>query len=272
LESNHVTVDPVGRRDESALWPAAIAGGRRRAVVVIPTYNECENIEAIISAALAEQEHIAGFDLHVLVADSHSNDGTLDVVQRMAEENPNVHLLDVMERGIGVGLYKGLCHAVEALDADVLLEMDADFQHNPEDIPQFLQRIAEGYDLVVGSRFIPGSTNKMPFYRRVLSVGANQVIRILLGLKGVTEITTSYRAFTRETFLRVKPESVPWEERSFIPVPVFLVRMLESGANATEVPITMHPRTRGYSKMAYWPYIRDIFLFAMRSRLGKKAQ
>jgi dolichol-phosphate mannosyltransferase len=245
---------------------------RRRAVVVIPTYNESENLEAIATAALAEQASVADFDLHVLVADSHSNDGTLDIAGRMSEENPNFHLLDVLERGIGVGLYRGLRHAVDELDADVLLEMDADFQHNPQDIPQFLQKISEGYDLVVGSRFIPGSMNKMPFYRRVLSVGANQVIRILLGLKGVTEITTSYRAFTRETFLRVRPESVPWQERSFIPVPVFLVRMLESGANATEVPITMHPRTQGYSKMVYWRYIRDIFLFAIRSRLGRKRQ
>ena len=239
-------------------------------MVVIPTYNESENLEAIATAALAEQARVADFDLHVLVADSHSNDGTLDIAGRMSEENPRFHLLDVLERGIGVGLYRGLRHAVDELDADVLLEMDADFQHNPQDIPQFLQKISEGYDLVVGSRFIPGSMNKMPFYRRILSVGANQVIRILLGLKGVTEITTSYRAFTRETFLRVKPESVPWRERSFIPVPVFLIRMLESGANATEVPITMHPQTHGSSKMVYWRYIRDIFLFAIRSRLGWK--
>jgi dolichol-phosphate mannosyltransferase len=240
-------------------------------VVVIPTYNERENIEAIVCAALAEQEHISGFDLHVLVSDSHSNDGTLDIVQRMTEDSPKVHLLDVLERGIGIGLYRGLKHAVEHLDADILLEMDADFQHNPEDLPKFLAKVAEGYDLVVGSRFIPGSMNKMPLHRRILSVGANQVIRILLGLKDITEITTSYRAFTKETFLRVKPESVPWEERSFIPVPVFLVRMLETGAQAVEVPITMHPRTRGHSKMAYWPYIRDIFYFSLRSRLGEKA-
>jgi hypothetical protein len=111
--------------------------------------------------------------------------------------------------------------------------------------------------------------NRMPFYRRVMSVAANQVIRLMLGLKGITEITTSYRAFTRDTFLRVKPESVPWHERSFIPVPVFLVRMLECGARAVEVPITMHPRTRGYSKMVYWKYIRDILKFSVRSRLDR---
>ena len=243
----------------------------RRAVVVIPTYNEYENLAAIVEAALAEQARVGAFDLHVLIADSHSNDGTLELAAELETTNPRVHLLDVNERGIGIGLYKGMTHAIEQLGADVLLEMDADFQHNPANIPHFLEQIEVGYDLVVGSRFIAGSGNRMPFYRRVLSVAANQVIRIVLGLRGVTEITTSYRAFTREAFLRVPPDAVPWRERSFIPVPVFLVRMLEYGARATEIPITMHPRAHGTSKMAYRKYIRDILLFSLRSRLGRKA-
>ena len=243
-----------------------VGQARKRAVVVIPTYNERENLVPIVEATLAEQAHVDRFELHVLVADSHSSDGTLDLAAGLVATNPKVHLLDVEERGIGIGLYKGMTHAIEQLGAEVLLEMDADFQHNPADIPYFLAEIEAGYDLVVGSRFIAGSANRMPFYRRVLSVAANQVIRIVLGLRGMTEITTSYRAFTREAFLRVPPDAVPWRERSFIPVPVFLVRMLEYGAHATEIPITMHPRTQGYSKMVYWKYIRDILLFSLRSR------
>jgi hypothetical protein len=84
----------------------------------------------------------------------------------------------------------------------------------------------------------------------------------------VTEITTSFRAFTREIFQTVDPDTVPWQEKSFIFVPVFLVRMLEEGARATEIPMTMHPRMLGYSKMIYWRYIRDILQFSVRSRLG----
>ena len=104
-----------------------------------------------------------------------------------------VHLLDVHERGIGIGLFRGFQHAIDDLGADVLIEMDADFQHNPGDIPHFLQKIDEGYDVVVGSRFVDGSINEMPAYRKALSIGANQVVRSALGLKNVTEITTSYR-------------------------------------------------------------------------------
>lgn len=235
-------------------------------VVVIPTYDERENVQAITEAVLAEQKRSGSFDLHVLIADSHSTDGTLDIVEGMARDNPKVHLLDVLERGIGVGLYRGFCHAIDELGAEILFEMDADFQHNPADIPRFLEKIGDGYDLVVGSRFAQGSVNRMPWYRRILSLGANQVIRIMLNLHSVTEITTSYRAFSKDLFLKVDPASVPWQEKSFIFVPVLLVRMIEAGAHATEIPMTMHSRVRGYSKMVYWKYIRDIMWFSIRSR------
>ncbi|MCB0199911.1 MAG: glycosyltransferase [Anaerolineales bacterium] len=241
---------------------------RRRAVVVTPTYDERETIADLIDAVLAEQDRVNAFELHVLVADSHSQDGTLEIVAGQEARDPRVHLLDVHERGIGIGLFRGFQHAIDTLGADVLIEMDADFQHNPDDIPHFLQKIDEGYDVVVGSRFVDGSINEMPFYRKVLSVGANQVVRSALGMKDVTEITTSYRAFTSETFLKVDPDSVPWQEKSFIFVPVFLVRMLETGARATEIPMTMHPRVRGYSKMIYWRYMRDILSFSLKYRLG----
>lgn len=246
-------------------WPRPDMSSR--AVVVTPTFDERDNIVDLIDAVLAEQARVDAFELHVLVADSHSQDGTLELVAELAQANPRVHLLDVQERGIGVGLFKGFSYAIDALAADVLIEMDADFQHNPADIPRFLAEIAKGYDVVVGSRFLDGSVNAMPFYRRVLSVGANQFVRTMLGLHGVTEITTSYRAFTREIFQRVDPASVPWQEKSFIFVPVFLVRMLEAGAKATEIPMTMHPRVQGYSKMIYWRYIRDIVRFSVKSRL-----
>lgn len=241
---------------------------RRRVVVVTPTYDERETIADLIDAVLAEQDRVDAFELHVLVADSHSQDGTLSIVDGLAAQNPRVHLLDVHERGIGIGLFRGFQYAIDDLGADVLIEMDADFQHNPGDIPHFLQKIGEGYDVVVGSRFVDGSVNEMPLHRKALSVGANQVVRSALGLKNVTEITTSYRAFTSETFLKVDPDSVPWQEKSFIFVPVFLVRMLETGASATEIPMTMHPRVRGYSKMIYWRYMRDILSFSLKSRLG----
>lgn len=240
-----------------------------RAVAVLPTYDECENVVDIIAAVLDEQDNVPDFELYVLISDGHSQDGTLDIARAAYGEDERVHLLDVNQRGIGAGLYRGFHHAIAHLGADVLIEMDSDFQHNPKDIPLLLNKIAEGYDVVVGSRFLADSHNNMPFYRKVLSIGANQVLRIALGLRDVTEITTSFRAIRKEAFLSLDEDDVPWwEEKSFIAVPIFLVRMLDKGARVTEVPMTMHPRVRGYSKMIYWRYIRDVLWFSFQDRFG----
>jgi dolichol-phosphate mannosyltransferase len=272
VESNKKSIEDTRQQDLSAEDKADKMGAsdRRciRAVVVAPTYDEKESIAEFITAVLAQQENVPEFDLHILVADGHSQDGTLEIVQSLAETNSNVHLLDVEERGIGVGLYKGFHYATDCLNAEVLMQIDADFQHNPEDIPRFLDEISKGYDLVSGSRFIPSSNFKMPFYRLVLSVGSNQLIRLMLGLKGVTDFTTSYRAFTKEVFLKVDPDSIAWQEKSFIFVPVLLVRLLECGAHFTEISMTEHPRNDGYSKMIYWRYILDIIWFSTKTRLG----
>ena len=271
MESDKKSIEDARQQDSSVEDKAdkTEASAKRliRVVVVAPTYDEKESIAEFITAVLAQQENVPEFDLHILVADGHSQDGTLAIVQSLAETNSNVHLLDVEERGIGVGLYKGFHYAIDRLNAEVLMQIDADFQHNPEDIPSFLDEILKGYDLVSGSRFVPDSNFKMPFYRLVLSVGSNQLIRLMLGLKGVTDFTTSYRAFTKEIFIKVDPDSIAWQEKSFIFVPVLLVRLLENGAHFTEISMTEHPRNVGYSKMIYWRYIYDIIRFSIKSRL-----
>ena len=273
MEANNTNVEhhPLGDSSpENRAYGGGIPDGRRvRAVVVTPTYDEKESIADLIAAVLAEQKNVPDYDLHILVADGHSQDGTLEIVGGLAETCSKTHLLDVEERGIGVGLYKGFQYAVDCLGADVLMEIDADFQHNPGDIPRFLKEISNGYDVVSGSRFVAGSDFQMPFFRLVLSVGANSLIRLMLGLKGVTDFTTSYRAFTKEIFLKVDPESVAWQEKSFIFVPVFLVRLLDCGARAREISMTEHPRSGGYSKMIFWRYILDIFWFSIKYRLDK---
>ncbi|MGB7339465.1 MAG: glycosyltransferase [Phototrophicaceae bacterium] len=240
-----------------------------RVVIVLPTYDEKDNIVALTHAISKQQNKIDNFELVILISDGHSKDGTIEIGEALAAEHEHIHFIDVNRRGIGAALYLGFKYAIDELDADVLVEMDSDFQHNPDDLPILLAPIAEGYDVVVGSRFLPDSQNNMPAFRRVLSVGANGVLRLALGLRNITEITTSFRAIRKATFLELKEDDVPWwEPQSFIAVPVFLVRMLENGAKATEVRMTMHPRVNGYSKMVYWRYVRDVLTFAVKDRLG----
>jgi dolichol-phosphate mannosyltransferase len=258
-----VTATP---KNNSSSSPSAPHG---HAVAVLPSYDEQENIEALVRALLKEEANLVGFDFSILISDGHSKDRTQEIANALCQEFTNVHFIDVNMRGIGAGLYKGFQHALNELGADVLIEMDSDFQHNPADVPVLLAKIAEGYEVVVGSRFLPASQNNMPPFRRLLSHGANTVLRWALGLHQLTEITTSFRAIKKEAFLRLEESDVPWwEERSFISVPVFLIRMLEKGATSAEVPMTMHPRVMGYSKMVYWRYIRDVLWFAFRDRMG----
>src|SRR5215207_6380538 len=100
-----------------------------RAIVVLPTYDERENIADLTQAILSEQAQIADFELHVLISDGHSQDGTMEIAQCMVAENARVHFIDVNKRGIGAGLYTGFMHAINELDAAVIIEMDSDFQH-----------------------------------------------------------------------------------------------------------------------------------------------
>ena len=97
-----------------------------RLVVNIPTYNEKENIEDVIKGILAQSKNLPGVDLHVLISDSHSPDGTGALVKRISQTNPRVHYLDVKERGLGIGIVKGHRYAADRLKADVLAQMDGD--------------------------------------------------------------------------------------------------------------------------------------------------
>jgi dolichol-phosphate mannosyltransferase len=235
------------------------------ATVVLPTYDEKENIFDIVNAILDQQKRVAAFKIQVVISDSHSKDGTIEIAEQLSNKDPRVHLIVTNKRGIGVGLFNGIKYAIDTLNTDVLIAMDSDFQHNPDDIPRLLEKISEGYDLVIASRFAEGVVNEIPWYRWVMSVVANQMIRMMLNIKDVREITTSFRAFTRGLFQKIETLPIPWQEDSFIAVPVYVVKMLRSGANVTEIPMTMHARAGGYSKMIYWKYIRDVTFFCIKS-------
>ena len=241
----------------------------KKAVVVLPTYNEKENIGKIIGQILAQQEKLPDFELEVLVSDSHSPDGTGEVVKKLESKNPKVHYLDVVQRGIGVGLIKGHEYAIKKLKADVLVQMDADGQHNPGDIPRFLTEIKRGYDFVFGSRLVPGGKNKIEWHRQILTFGSSLVCRIFTGLTDVHDFTPSFRAFTREVFLKIDKKKIPWRAKSFIIQPAFLYEAIQTGAKYKEIPIVFIPRKRGYSKNQVLAYVLDILRFAIKVRMEK---
>src|SRR3989344_6824828 len=152
-----------------------------RLVVTIPTYNEEENIAEIIAEVLSQAKKMPAIDLHVLVSDSHSSDNTAKIVNQIASNNPKVHLLDVKQRGLGIGLVKGHRFAIDKLKADILAQMDGDLSHDPSTLPLMVNYIGKGFDRVVGSRLMKGGKNLLGWHRRLFTRGSAFFFRIFWG-------------------------------------------------------------------------------------------
>lgn len=212
------------------------------ALVVIPTYNEAENIEPIVERTLAATP---GTD--VLIVDDNSPDGTGDVGDKLAELHDEVHVLhrsgkDGFGRAYRAGFGWALAH-----DYDAVVEMDADGSHRPEDLPRLLDRLDDA-DIAMGSRWIPGGrVENWPWRRTVLSRGGNLYIRRALGLK-LRDATGGFRAFRRDALERLTCDGL--ESRGYC-FQVDLARRAEdAGMSAVEVPIVFRERERGESKMS----------------------
>lgn len=242
-----------------------------RLVVNIPTYNEKENIEACIKNILAQEKNLKGIDLQILVSDSHSPDGTADIVKKIAKTNSMVHYLDVKERGLGVGIVKGHRYAIGKLKADILAQMDGDLSHDPASLSQMVSFIEKGYDLVNGSRMVKGGKNLLGWHRRLFTKGSALYCQLAWGTLGLTEYTNSYRVFTKELFQKIDFSKVPWKSKTYIIQPAFLYAAILKGAKIKEVPITFQDRQKGYSKAKILAYIYDVLMFGIKVRLEKSA-
>ncbi|MDT4960945.1 MAG: dolichol-phosphate mannosyltransferase [Pseudonocardiales bacterium] len=213
-----------------------------RVLVIIPTYNEHENLELIIGRL-----HAAVPTADVLVVDDGSPDGTGKIADAMAEEDGRVHVLHrTAKAGLGAAYIAGFEWGLAA-QYGVLVEMDADGSHAPEQLPSLLGAL-EHADLVLGSRWVPGGTVvNWPRHREALSRGANLYTRLALGL-GLRDATGGYRAYKREVLETIDYEAVASEGYCF---QIDLAwRALRSGYRVTEVPITFAERERGKSKMS----------------------
>lgn len=213
-----------------------------RVLVIIPTYNEHENIELIVGRLHGV---VPGAD--VLVVDDGSPDGTGKIADAMAEEDSRVHVLHRRAKaGLGAAYIAGFDWGLGE-QYDVLVEMDADGSHAPEQLPSLLDALDRA-DLVLGSRWVPGGTVvNWPRHREALSRGANLYTRLALGL-GLRDATGGYRAYKRAVLESIDYPAVASEGYCF---QIDLAwRALRSGYRVTEVPITFAERERGKSKMS----------------------
>lgn len=213
-----------------------------KTLVIIPTYNELQNLPLITSRVRA-----ATPEVDILVVDDNSPDGTGKAADKLAAEDSKIHVLHRAGKGGLCGAYvAGFRWGLEQ-DFDVLCEMDADGSHAPEELHRLLEQIALGADLVIGSRYVPGGkVVNWPKQRWVLSKGGNVYISVALGA-GLKDMTAGYRAFRRQVL-----ETVDLDELSNAGY-IFQVdmawRVVQEGFDVREVPITFTERAIGESKL-----------------------
>jgi dolichol-phosphate mannosyltransferase len=242
-----------------------VTPGGPTAWVCVPTYNERENVEALVTAVRKAMDD-AGIDGHVLVIDDGSPDGTGQIADSMAERDDRVHVLHrTAKEGLGPAYRAGFRHAITH-GADLILEMDCDFSHKPRDVPRLIEA-ADHADVVLGSRYVSGGgVAEWGLVRRAVSRGGCLYAQAWIGTS-VKDLTGGFKCFRREVL-----ETIPLDEVSGAGY-VFQIEMtyraLLAGFTVVEVPITFTDRTEGQSKMS-----KSIVLEAavhvprLRKRLG----
>jgi dolichol-phosphate mannosyltransferase len=217
--------------------------------IVLPTYDEAENLEAMIAAVVPIMREARGRDgFRVLVVDDDSPDGTGRIADRLASEHPEVRVLHRTERqGLGPAYLAGFADALGG-GASHVMEMDADFSHEPHDLPRLLAA-AEHADLVLGSRYVRGGVvTDWGLVRRIVSRGGSWYARRVLGLE-VRDLTGGFKCFRREVLEAIDLPTI--RSRGYAFQVELTYRAVRAGFRVTEVPIVFRDRRLGRSKMSW---------------------
>jgi dolichol-phosphate mannosyltransferase len=234
-------------------------------VVCLPTYNESENLERMVAALRALDLE----DLHVLVVDDSSPDGTGEVADGLAAEHANVHVLHrPVKEGLGRAYLDGFRQALE-LGADLVFEMDCDFSHDPSDVPR-LAAAAQHADLVLGSRYVHGGgTKNWGLVRRAISRGGSLYAQVLLQV-GIRDLTGGFKCYRRAVLERIDLAAISSRGYAFQIETTY--RTLRAGFRVVEVPITFFDRQVGHSKMSRAIVLEAVWkvpLLRARAMLGR---
>jgi dolichol-phosphate mannosyltransferase len=221
------------------------------ALVVIPTYDEAENIEAIAAAVRAH-------GMRLLIVDDGSPDGTGEIADRLAASDEAISVLHRSEkRGLGPAYAAGFTWGLEN-GADIICEMDADFSHDPSDLPRLVEEVEAGADLAIGSRYVAGGgVENWPWHRRALSRGGNIYAGFMLGTN-IRDMTAGFRAFRAEALRKLDYNDCEASGYGFQVEMAWAASA--SGLDVCEVPIVFRDRTRGTSKMGMGIALEAMFL------------
>ena len=229
-------------------------------VVILPTYNEKDNI-ALMIRALQEQFVKIPHDMNILVVDDNSPDGTAEIVRAEAKVAKNIFLITGQKQGLGAAYVRGMQHAINELHADAVMEMDSDFSHKPEDVPRLIEALDSGADFAIGSRYVPGG--KIPedwsFLRRMNSKWGNVFARYVAGLYSVKDCTAGFRAIRAEVIRKIDFETL--KVRGYAFQISLLHEAILNHARVREIPVEFVDRKRGETKLG----LSDIVEFMLNA-------
>ncbi len=241
----------------------------QKAIVIIPTYNEKDNIAKTIESLVRVFVGIKNWRMKVLVVDDSSPDGTADVVKSLQKKYSFVELLiNKKKSGLGGAYLSGMNQAFNQLGADVVFEFDADLSHDPKKIPAFLKKIDQGYDFVLGSRYIEGGSipENWGLHRKFLSIFGNLFINALMFDFSIRDWTTGFRAIKKEVYLAVEKELHSERFSGYTFQIGFLHKTIRKNFKVAEVPFQFKDRVSGNSKIGP-EYIKNTLLYLMKVRI-----
>lgn len=237
-------------------------------VITIPTYNEKDNIEKIISRFEKDVfPKITQHKMAILVIDDRSPDGTAQVVKKLMDKYDNIKLLSGDKEGLGAAYVRGMSFAIDKMGADVVAEVDADLSHPPEKILELISKMDEGYDTVIGTRYSNGGSipKNWPINRKAFSIFGNLLVRIILLRPYIHDWTGGFKLIKKEVFLKEKKELKNYN--GYVFQVAFLHKTARDGFKIAEVPYSFSDRTLGKSKIASGSYIINVLSYIIRARI-----
>jgi dolichol-phosphate mannosyltransferase len=231
-----------------------------KSLVIIPTYNEKDNIRTVI-----ERLQALPIELDILIIDDNSPDGTADIVRELQADDPHIFMINRPAKlGLGTAYITGFRWALER-DYEYILEMDADLSHNPDDVPRLIQECENGYDLVIGSRYCNGvNVINWPIKRLLLSYGANKYSRMITRMP-IMDTTAGFKCYRREALAAINLDRVKSSGYSFQIEMHF--RVWNAGFKIKEIPIIFIERSEGLSKMSkniVWEAVFMVWILKLR--------
>ncbi len=235
----------------------------KKAAIILPTYNEGENVAKLIPLIFEIETKVPNWELNVVVVDSHSTDTTEEKVLSLIKKYPRLHLIRMKKEGLGKAYIEGFRIAIEKLNPFLLFEMDADLSHNPDDIPKLLKKVEEGADFVIGARYIKGGSipQNWGLHRKIFSVLANLFVRFGFMKPEINDWTNGYRAI-KSWIIKEASEHIK-KYSGYVFQIALLDFAIKKNARIAQVPIHFKDRTSGVSKINAPQFIITTILYVL---------